>query len=69
MGQEKYTEAQPLLVQGYEGIKQREALIRFEFSHFLPEAGERLLCFYEVTKQLEKARRLREELRSSRRSK
>jgi tetratricopeptide (TPR) repeat protein len=65
MGQEKYSEAESLLVQGYEGIKQREPLIRAEFNHLLPEAGERLIRFYEVTNQQEKARRLRDELRSS----
>jgi tetratricopeptide (TPR) repeat protein len=62
MGQHKYAEAEPFLVQGYEGMKQREALIIAEFKPWLTEAGERLIRFYEVTNQPEKARAWREKI-------
>jgi len=64
-GQHRYAEAEPFLVQGYEGMKQREAFINAGFKHWLTKAGDRLACFYEATSQTEKARRLREELEPS----
>jgi eukaryotic-like serine/threonine-protein kinase len=51
-GQEKYAEAEPLLVQGYEGMKRREAQIPPQGRPFLTEAAERL---YEAKGELEKA--------------
>jgi tetratricopeptide (TPR) repeat protein len=60
MEQEKYAEAEPLLVHGYEGIKQREAFMTASFSHLLPDAGERLIRFYEMTNQPEKVRAWRD---------
>jgi tetratricopeptide (TPR) repeat protein len=65
MGQRRYTEAEPLLVQGYEGMKQREAFINAGFEEWLTKAGERLVSFYEVTNQPEKAHAWREKLQAS----
>jgi tetratricopeptide (TPR) repeat protein len=65
LGQQRYAEAEPSLVQGYEGMKQRRAMIPPGFHLWLIMAGERLLRYYEETNQPEKARRLREELRTS----
>jgi tetratricopeptide (TPR) repeat protein len=60
-GRQKYDEAEPLLVQGYQGLKQREAQhpgVRKR----LREAGQWIVQFYEVTGQQEKARLWREKL-------
>ena len=42
LGQKKYAEAEPLLLAGYEGMKQREAKIPPEGKVRLTEALERL---------------------------
>ena len=48
LGQKKYAEAEPLLLQGYEGMKQREAKIPAQFRQVsLTEALERLVKLYE----------------------
>jgi serine/threonine protein kinase/tetratricopeptide (TPR) repeat protein len=65
LGQKRYAEAEPFLVRGYEGLRESEALINPGFNRWLRHAGDRLACYYEATNQPEKARRLREELRSS----
>jgi hypothetical protein len=62
LGQRRYAEAEPFLVQGYEGIKQREALMNAGFQHWLTQAGERVVRFYEATNQPEKVREWREKL-------
>ena len=62
--QKKYAEAEPLLVQGYEGMKQREAKMPAQSRQFLTEAVERLVQLYEATGQNAKAaewRKKREE--------
>ena len=48
LGQKKYTEAEPLLVSGYEGMKQREDKIPAN-SIRLSEAAHRLVLLYEAT--------------------
>jgi tetratricopeptide (TPR) repeat protein len=63
LGQKKYAEAEPLLVQGYEGMKRAEAVIIANWRYRLPEAGERVIRYYEETNQPEKAREWRERLR------
>ena len=63
MGQQKYAEAEPLLVEGYDGMKQREAFMDAGFKHWLTKAGDRLIRFYEVTNQPEKARAWREKVK------
>jgi hypothetical protein len=62
--QQKYAEAEPLLVQGYEGMKQREAILRANEKCRLAEAGERVVRFYEATNQPEKARVWREKAKT-----
>jgi tetratricopeptide (TPR) repeat protein/tRNA A-37 threonylcarbamoyl transferase component Bud32 len=49
LGQKKYAEAEPLLVSGYEGLKQREDTIPTEGRYCLKEALQRLVQLYEVT--------------------
>ena len=49
LGQKKYAEAEPLLLSGYEGMKQREAQIPGEGKPRLTEAMARLERLYEAT--------------------
>jgi tetratricopeptide (TPR) repeat protein len=62
LGQTKYAEAEPLLVQGYEGMKRAEATMRAYWRYRLPEACERVIRYYEETGQPEKASEWRERL-------
>jgi tetratricopeptide (TPR) repeat protein len=63
LAQQKYAEAEPLLLQGYEGMNQRApgSVRRVR----LPEVGERVVRFYEATNQPEKARIWREKLQQA----
>ena len=62
LGQKKYAEAEPLLLQGYEGLKHAEArMIGHERFH-LTEAGDRVVRYYEETNEPEKARQWQEKL-------
>ena len=58
-GQKKYAEAEPLLLQGYEGMEQREAAIPPYARVRLEEAVERLAALYEATDRPAEAKRLR----------
>jgi hypothetical protein len=49
LGQKKYADAEPLLLQGYEGMKQRAARIPPPGRIRLPEAVRRLVALYEAT--------------------
>ena len=61
--QKKYAEAEPLLLSGYEGMKQRVKTIPITFQWIrLKEGLERLISFYEETGQPAKAARWRKEL-------
>jgi hypothetical protein len=62
LGQQKYAEAEPLLLQGYEGMKQREATIPTQGKQRLPEAAERLVALYEATGRADEARAWRAKL-------
>jgi hypothetical protein len=62
--QKNYTKAEPLLLQGYEGMKRREAAMRAIWKRRMGEAGERVLHFYELTNQPEKARAWREKTKA-----
>jgi serine/threonine protein kinase len=63
LGQKKYTDAEPLLIGGYEGLKQREAKIpQLYRGPRLKEALERLVQFYEATQNTEKAAGWRKKL-------
>jgi tetratricopeptide (TPR) repeat protein len=62
LGQKKYAEAEPLLLQGYEGLKQREATMIAPYRPYFKEAGERIIRYYQETNQPEKAREWREKI-------
>src|SRR5262249_16597490 len=62
VGQQKFEEAEPLLLKGYEGIKEREATLRGDERYRLIEARERLVRYYEITNQPEKAREWRQKV-------
>jgi hypothetical protein len=47
LGQKKYAQAEPLLLTGYEGMKQREEKIPSRFNVYLTEALERLVQLYD----------------------
>jgi tetratricopeptide (TPR) repeat protein len=55
-GQQRYAEAEHLLLRGYEGMKQQEATLNGVERRRLAETGERVVRFYEMTMQPEKAR-------------
>ncbi len=63
-GQKNYTQAEPLLLEGYEGMKRREALLLAIWKRRMGEAGQRVVHFYEVTNQPEKARAWREKTKT-----
>ncbi len=54
-GQNKFQEAEPLLVEGYQGMKQREAKIETDGKIRLPEAIQRLVDLYDAWGKKEKA--------------
>jgi eukaryotic-like serine/threonine-protein kinase len=64
LGQQKHSEAEQFLLQGYEGLKQRETMLTGQ-ERLLAEAGERIVRFYEITNEPEKAREWRERLRAT----
>jgi hypothetical protein len=61
LGQEKYADAEPLLLRGYEGMKQREKTIPPPGKVRLPEAVGRLVQLYEATGKEDEAARWRAE--------
>ncbi len=61
-GQEKYAEAEPLLLSGYEGMKQREAKIPSLGNVRLTEALERLVQLYDAMEKKAEAAKWRKEL-------
>ncbi len=63
MEQHQYANAEPFLLQGYEVMKQ-EVEQRPDWKPRLNEAGERIVRFYDVTGQSEKARAWREKVQS-----
>jgi len=64
-GQREFADAEPLLLAGYEGMKEREATIPEQALIRLPEALERLVQFYEVTDKPEEAAKWRQELEAN----
>jgi serine/threonine protein kinase/tetratricopeptide (TPR) repeat protein len=62
LGQHKYADAEPLLLQGYGGMKQRESWLQPSDKRRLSEAGEWVVRFYEVTNQPAKVRVWREKI-------
>jgi serine/threonine protein kinase len=61
-GQEKHTDAEPLLISGYEGMKAREARIPQLARHYLAAAAARIVPFYEAWGKPEKAAEWRKRL-------
>jgi hypothetical protein len=59
LGQQKYAEAEPLLLMGYEGMKVREAMIpRSDGGDLrIPEAIDRLIELYTAMNKPEEAKR------------
>jgi tetratricopeptide (TPR) repeat protein/tRNA A-37 threonylcarbamoyl transferase component Bud32 len=55
LGEKKYAEAEPLLLSGYEGMKQREARIPPEGRYRLKQAMVRLVQLYEATNRRDQA--------------
>jgi tetratricopeptide (TPR) repeat protein len=55
LGRKNYTEAEPLLIQGYEGVRAREGQIPPPDRYRVTEAGERIVRLYEALGQAEKA--------------
>jgi hypothetical protein len=51
LGQQKYADAEPLLLKGYEGMKAREKTISARGNTRLPEALDRLIELYTETSQ------------------
>jgi tetratricopeptide (TPR) repeat protein len=62
LGQSKFADAEPLLIAGYEGMKQREKTIPLQAQVRLTEALERLVLLYEATSKPDDAARWRKEL-------
>jgi len=65
LGQKKYAEAEPLLLSGYEGLKQRKDKIPPNGMVRLKEAIQRLVQLYGATGQMEKAAEMKKELDAS----
>jgi TolA-binding protein len=62
LGQKKYADAEPLLLTGYEGMKQRAAKIPPQRKPRLTEALQRLVKLYVATGETEQASKWRKEL-------
>ena len=61
LGQNKYADAEPLLLRGYEGMKAREKAIPPQAGTRLPEALDRLVELYAATNKPDEAARWRAE--------
>ena len=67
LGQKKYTEAEPLLLVGYDGMKKREATIPAQGKARLTDTLERLVQLYEATGKNNEAAKWRRGARNARR--
>ncbi len=63
LGQQKYADAEPLLLGGYQGMKQREETIPPQGKPRLPEAVERLVQLYDAWGKPDEAEKWRKELK------
>ena len=61
LGQKKYADAEPLLLKGYEGMKQREKTIPLPAGTRIPEALDRLIELYTATNKPDEAKKWRAE--------
>jgi serine/threonine protein kinase/tetratricopeptide (TPR) repeat protein len=69
LAQKKYADAEPFLLQGYQGMKEREAKIRRMDRVALTETLERLVQLYDAWGKTDKADQWRNKLQTERRSK
>ena len=65
LGQKKFADAGPLLLAGYEGMKQREKTIPPQGKIRISETIERLVQLYEATDKKDEAAKWRTELEAS----
>jgi eukaryotic-like serine/threonine-protein kinase len=65
LAQQKYVDAEPLLVQGYDGMKQRADKIPVNAKGCLPEALERLVRLYDATGRPQETAKWRKELKAA----
>src|SRR5262249_18165086 len=65
LGQQKYADAEPLLLKGYEGMKGREKTIPPQGKIRITEALERLVQLYEATGKKDEATKWRKELEAT----
>ena len=68
LGQKKYDAAEPLLIAGYQGMKQRETTIPTQGKFHVIRTLERLVALYEATDRPDEAARWRKELEASKRA-
>jgi tetratricopeptide (TPR) repeat protein len=68
LGQKRYADAEPLLLAGYEGMKQHEAKIPPRGKVRLTEALERLVQLYDAWGKPEQAQKWRKELEETKRA-
>lgn len=66
-GQHRFSEAEPLLLKGYEGMKTREQTIPKSGTTRLTEGLDRLIRFYEALDKQDEAEKWRKELKAWRR--
>jgi serine/threonine protein kinase len=62
LGQKRYTEAEPLLLAGYQGMKDREAKLPPAYKSRVIEDAQRLVQLYEATSNREEANKWRKKL-------
>lgn len=60
LGQKKYGDAEPFLLQGYEGMKAREKTIPPQASTRIPEALDRLIELYTATNKPDEVKKYQE---------
>ncbi|HZV03914.1 MAG TPA: serine/threonine-protein kinase [Gemmataceae bacterium] len=65
LGQQKYAESEPLLLQGYKGMEQDGLADHVAMRKRMTEVAGRIVRLYELTNQTEKARVWREKLKSA----
>jgi eukaryotic-like serine/threonine-protein kinase len=61
LGRKKYADAEPLLLKGYEGMKQREKAIPRQAATRIPEALDRLIEISTATNKPDEAKKWRAE--------
>ena len=64
LDQQKYAAAEPLLLQGFDRLRSRQAKMPPHGGPWPTDAAERIVRFYETTNQPDKAREWREKLKA-----